>query len=48
MDKPTLAYMFASLSTEQPFTPPEHWRQGRTVYGGFSFAMARNTKPSFT
>ena len=40
MDKPTLADMFASLTTEQPFTPPEHWRQGRTVYGDFSSAMA--------
>lgn len=40
MDKPTLADMFASLTTEQPFTPPEHWRQGRTAYGGFSSAMA--------
>lgn len=40
MDKPTLADMFASLTTEQPFMPPEHWRQGRTAYGGFSSAMA--------
>lgn len=40
MDKPTLAEMFHSLTTEQPFTPPEHWRQGRTAYGGFSSAMA--------
>lgn len=40
MDKPTLSEMFHALTTEKAFTPPEHWRQGRTAYGGFSSAMA--------
>lgn len=40
MDKPTLAEVFDSLTTEHLVTPPENWRQGRTAYGGFSSAMA--------
>lgn len=40
MDKQSLAQMFGSLTIDRPFTPPGHWRQGRTTYGGFSSAMA--------
>lgn len=40
MSVSTLSDIFDNLSAKSPFTPPKHWLQGRTAYGGFSAALA--------
>lgn len=40
MYMPTLADIFDGLTIETTYTPPKHWLQGRTAYGGFSAALA--------
>lgn len=40
MYMPKLADIFDGLTIETPYTPPKHWLQGRTAYGGFSAALA--------